>query len=241
MKKEYIERYKIYNIKKLLERRISKLEQLLNEKERLGFLGKLRFGKSTPEKDLVNTFNSNVEIVNSVLGDYFHFSDVSIADIKEVGKNLKVSESDSYIDDYDQKYLLTLTAESYYSESYNDRNISFTFSLAKERNHSFIKFCYEQINDSVDDMKKSVKQISEKALKRLQAANESCKYEAEDLKDVIVKVGNKWRIRGKKQKYWDAEYDTKEKAQAALRAYWANKHESLNKSKSLVERYRESK
>ena len=59
--------------------------------------------------------------------------------------------------------------------------------------------------------------------------------------DVIVKVGNKWRIKGKKQQYWDAEYDTKEKAQAALKAYWANKHESLNESKSLVERYRESK
>ena len=59
--------------------------------------------------------------------------------------------------------------------------------------------------------------------------------------DVIRKVGNKWRILGKKSKYWPAEYDTKEKAQAALKAYWANKHESLNESKSLVERYKEHK
>lgn len=43
---------------------------------------------------------------------------------------------------------------------------------------------------------------------------------------VIRKVGNKWRILKKNRKdYWDAEYDTKADAQAALRAYWANKRE----------------
>ncbi len=67
--------------------------------------------------------------------------------------------------------------------------------------------------------------------------------EAEERTDVIVKVGNKWKVKGKKQKYWDADYDTKADAQAALRAYWANKHESVTNSnkKTLVERYRESK
>ena len=46
---------------------------------------------------------------------------------------------------------------------------------------------------------------------------------------VIRKVGSKWKILKKNRKdYWDAEYDTKEKAQAALRAYWANKHEYRN-------------
>ena len=67
--------------------------------------------------------------------------------------------------------------------------------------------------------------------------------EAEERTDVIVKVGNKWKIKGKKQKYWDADYDTKADAQAALKAYWANKNESVNNSnkKNLVERYRESK
>lgn len=40
-------------------------------------------------------------------------------------------------------------------------------------------------------------------------------------KSVIVKVGNKWKILRKNRKdYWDAEYDTKKDAQAALRAYW---------------------
>ncbi len=52
-----------------------------------------------------------------------------------------------------------------------------------------------------------------------------------DEDSVIVKVGNKWRILKKNRKdYWDAEYDTKEKAQAALRAYWANKRECRNHS-----------
>jgi len=50
-------------------------------------------------------------------------------------------------------------------------------------------------------------------------------YEAEKDNDgVIRKVGNKWRILKKNRKdYWDAEYDTKADAQAALRAYWVNK------------------
>lgn len=42
---------------------------------------------------------------------------------------------------------------------------------------------------------------------------------------VIRKVGNKWRILKKNRKdYWPAEYDTKADAEAALRAYWANKN-----------------
>lgn len=54
---------------------------------------------------------------------------------------------------------------------------------------------------------------------------------------VIKKVGNKWRILKKNRKdYWDAEYDTKADAQAALRAYWANKGEGI----SLVTRKSES-
>ena len=48
--------------------------------------------------------------------------------------------------------------------------------------------------------------------------------EEDERTDVIVKVGNRWKIKGKKQKYWDADYDTKADAQAALRAYWANKN-----------------
>ena len=49
--------------------------------------------------------------------------------------------------------------------------------------------------------------------------------EDDDKDSVIRKVGNKWKIRGKKQKYWDADYKTKADAEAALRAYWANKRE----------------
>lgn len=46
------------------------------------------------------------------------------------------------------------------------------------------------------------------------------KKESDD-DSVIVKVGNKWRIKGDKVKYWNAEYDTREKALSALRAYHA--------------------
>jgi len=57
-------------------------------------------------------------------------------------------------------------------------------------------------------------------------------YIAEELHDVIVKVGNYWRIKGHagkgtnspKRGYWKAKYETKEKAEAALKAYFANKH-----------------
>ena len=42
---------------------------------------------------------------------------------------------------------------------------------------------------------------------------------------VIRKVGSKWRILKKNRKdYWPAKYDTKSDAEAALRAYWANKN-----------------
>lgn len=50
------------------------------------------------------------------------------------------------------------------------------------------------------------------------------KNEEKEKKSVIVKVGNKWKILKKNRRdYWDADYDTNKDAQAALRAYWANK------------------
>lgn len=49
--------------------------------------------------------------------------------------------------------------------------------------------------------------------------------EAKDNDSVIVRVGDKWRIKGKKSRYWDAKYKTKKDAQAALRGYWASKNE----------------
>ncbi len=53
----------------------------------------------------------------------------------------------------------------------------------------------------------------------------------EELHDVIVKVGDYWRIKGHagkgtntpKRGYWKAKYETKEKAENALKAYFANK------------------
>ena len=56
-------------------------------------------------------------------------------------------------------------------------------------------------------------------------------YLFEELHDVIVKVGDYWRIKGHagkgtnspKRGYWKAKYETKEKAENALKAYFANK------------------
>ena len=53
----------------------------------------------------------------------------------------------------------------------------------------------------------------------------------EELHDVIVKVGDYWRIKGHagkgtntpKRGYWKAKYETREKAENALKAYFANK------------------
>lgn len=52
----------------------------------------------------------------------------------------------------------------------------------------------------------------------------------EELKNVIHKKGDKWKIRGHKGKGdnekdgdWAADYKTKEDAKAALRAYFAHK------------------
>ena len=54
----------------------------------------------------------------------------------------------------------------------------------------------------------------------------------EELHDVIVKVGDYWRIKGHagkgtntpKRGYWKAKYETREKAENALKAYFANRH-----------------
>ena len=65
---------------------------------------------------------------------------------------------------------------------------------------------------------------------------ESLVYNENDKNSVIRKVGNKWKILRKNRKdYWDAEYNTKKDAEAALRAYWANKNEAkcYNRRKTL--------
>lgn len=56
-------------------------------------------------------------------------------------------------------------------------------------------------------------------------------YLTEELEDVIVKVGDYWRIKGHASKgtntpkrgYWKAKYHTKTDAENALKAYFAHK------------------
>lgn len=58
--------------------------------------------------------------------------------------------------------------------------------------------------------------------------------EEQERTDVIRKVGNSWRILGKKTKYWPAHYKTKTDAENALKAYWANKHECIRRCNKCV-------
>lgn len=52
----------------------------------------------------------------------------------------------------------------------------------------------------------------------------------EDLHNVIHKVGDKWKIRGHHGD-WDATYDSKQDAEDGLKAYFANKNESIQLDK----------
>ena len=58
--------------------------------------------------------------------------------------------------------------------------------------------------------------------------------EEQERTDVIRKVGNSWRILGKKTRYWPAHYKTKTDAENALKAYWANKHECIRRRNKCV-------
>lgn len=170
---------------------------LKSEKVRLGLFDKLgKIKNKDPKKEMVDLFNNNLSIINKVLGDYFRYSPVSVSDVKDNKGDLFLEVIDTYIDNNDQKFKLRLSMNSYFSESYDERNNSFIFALMKQNRNREEKFCYEKINDSVDDMSKSVKQVSEKALRRLKEYTESFIKEAEkERTDVIVKVGNKWRIK----------------------------------------------
>lgn len=201
------------------------------EKVRLGLLNKLRPSIfSNPQKDIVKLFNSNLKIINSILDGYFYIPEASPADIEESDDSLIIKAKDSFTSLDGSKFTLNLELESYYSDSYKQNNNSFVFALMRKVRSREEKFCYEKINDSVDDMKKSVVQISEKALKRLNIYTGSVIGESEERTDVIRKVGNSWRILGKRTKYWPAHYKTKTDAENALKAYWANKHECRNKN-----------
>lgn len=76
----------------------------------------------------------------------------------------------------------------------------------------------------MDDYKDLYKRVT--YLEELLSYELMLEKEDDDDKDsVIRKVGNKWKILKKNRKdYWDADYKTKADAEAALRAYWANKH-----------------
>lgn len=92
----------------------------------------------------------------------------------------------------------------------------------------------ENISNAQKDGKK-IRTLINAYFDKISNKKESLIYnETKDNTDVIVKVNNVWKIRGNKVKYWNAEYDTKADAEAALKAYWANKYECKNKHHSIV-------
>lgn len=94
----------------------------------------------------------------------------------------------------------------------------------------------DKIKDSLISIKKNLTDTVQKLGygKNKESFNKNKVNETDDKSGVIVKVGNKWKIRGKKMTFWPAEYDTKSDAEAALRAYWANKKEFRNNSNKPV-------
>ena len=62
----------------------------------------------------------------------------------------------------------------------------------------------------------------------------SINEEEQEHTGVIRKVGNSWRILGKKVRYWPAHYKTKTDAENALKAYWANKHECIRRRNKCI-------
>lgn len=111
------------------------------------------------------------------------------------------------------------------------------YNLLESRIARLESLVYNEANKSISDTIENARQAASflKSLgfikgKRFSGTKSSYYYignEAKENTDVIVKVGNKWRVKGRKVKYWNAEYDTKADAEDALKAYWANKHECL--------------
>lgn len=107
---------------------------------------------------------------------------------------------------------------------YNGKSIN-TFCKSKKMK----RFIMSQLNSTGSKVVQKTKNIGQYDMESLltRYRDRSVINEEDDKESdgVIRKVGNKWKILKKNRKdYWNADYKTKKDAQAALRAYWANKH-----------------
>ena len=100
--------------------------------------------------------------------------------------------------------------------------------LLKNEKYNDLKDLSTKVRRAVNESLKDIFGVIIKNKYSVTAMEKRNKYqvneEEKERTDVIVKVNGKWRIKGRKTRYWPAEYDTKADAEAALRAYWANKN-----------------
>lgn len=114
-------------------------------------------------------------------------------------------------------------------ESLTDNTID--LKRAASRAYNAITNFFEELRDAAWDIQHANDQDDYYEEEPDMSQNESLKRAIhEELKNVIHKEGGKWKIRGHKGKGdnekdgdWAADYSTKEKAKAALRAYFAHK------------------
>ena len=107
---------------------------------------------------------------------------------------------------------------------YNGKNIT-----AFCKSNKMKRFIMSQLDDAGGRVVQKTRNLGlydmESLLTRYRDRNIVNEEDKKEDDGVIRKVGNKWKILRKNRKdYWDADYKTKKDAQAALRAYWANKH-----------------
>ena len=203
-------------------------DEIVNTRQAASFLKSLGFIKGKKFRGVPNAtyyIGDNCGVILHSTGIYFPKRYNNITDdiidsdftLKNTLPIMGFSASKGYkINEYELKELVAYTLLN------NGRDVILHFPTTKKEIEENIRI--------VQKDGKEIRNIIDSDLKRV-SKKESYYHEAEkDRTDVIVKVGNKWRIKGKKQKYWDAEYDTKADAQAALRAYWANKGESFRRS-----------
>jgi len=113
----------------------------------------------------------------------------------------------------------------------NKQTLKEDFPLWENESFKSFKDLLTKVKDSLMDS--TTGKIND-LLKKAGIKESFCILEDED-DGVIRKVGNKWKILKKNRKdYWDADYKTKADAEAALRAYWANKRECRKHNHKLL-------
>jgi predicted nucleotidyltransferase len=155
--------------------------------------------------------------------DDIHLTDIQLHGSRIRGDNKKYSDLDAVVE-YDgdireDDFFNILNSDPLYID-----DIKVDINPIKEGIDMYMKRSrvYDRERSKAESLKRRVKILEDLFYDEYKCC------EDDDKEGVIRKVGNKWKILKKNRKdYWDAEYKTKADAEAALRAYWANKRECL--------------